>query len=121
MKVTIHGTTFNTEEVEQIATDASPVGDDCLYRTPEGQFFPVLMSTFVDSIRLGPSECPEDREPELDYTQSWGNATRHVMKQCRARIRCTKRIVPVTDRQTLVWCVKTQIPECFRGCILESI
>ena len=117
MKATINGRTYDTAKAEEICTDASPDGSDILYRTKDGSFFVVLVSTFVDGVRLRPNEevfaFEEACQAWLESGESWKHPQAHITQE--------KRIVTLSDREALVWCVKTQIPECFRGCVLESI
>jgi hypothetical protein len=112
MKATINENTYDTEKAEEICTDASPDGEDILYRTKDGRFFVVLVHTFLDGVKLRPDEDPYERAPELDDMK---------LEQVRTRIQHMHEIKPLSDREALVWCVKTQMPDCFRGYVLESI
>ena len=112
MKATIRGATYDTKKAKEICTDASPDGDDILYQTKDGKFFVVLVSTFVNGVKLRPDQEPEDAAPERGLMR-W--------EQRNRRIRCTRRIKPMSDREALVWYLKTQLPDCFRGYVLESI
>ncbi|MCX6925951.1 MAG: hypothetical protein NT154_22505 [Verrucomicrobia bacterium] len=121
MKATISGQTYNTEKAEEICTDASPDGDDILYRTKDGRFFLVVASTYLDGIKLLPSQDLHDRATELGIDTSLSEAGNLNWTKLQARKTYTDEIIPLTDRQALEWCVKTQMPDCFRGYVLEAI
>jgi hypothetical protein len=120
MKATINGKTYDTEKAKEICNNPSPDGDDTLYRTPDGKFFVEVTSTFADGVQLRPDQSLEDVAPEISpgTAKVWGE----VQYQERVRrTRTERRIIPLSDRETLVWCVKTQLPDCFRACVLDSI
>ena len=125
MKATFNGILYDTDEAENICNATSRDGDDFLYQTSEGRFFLVKQSTYLDGVKLRPSESPEDVAPELDSgsddLEDAGESWASIYSERRRRIRVTRTIVPLSDREALVWCIKTQLPDAFRGRVLESI
>jgi hypothetical protein len=109
MRTTINGTTYDTEQAEAICNEPSPDGDDQLYRTQCGKFFLVAQNSFLDGVKLKPWQRPDEIAPELSFGEYL------------ERVTLTHEVIPMTDREALTWCVKTQMPECFRGYVLESI
>ena len=75
-------------------------------QTPEGGFFLWRHQVYVDGQKLGRNEIWIDlrRDPKA-----------------KSRLRCHREIVPLTPREALEWCIKTQIPETLRGYLLESL
>lgn len=120
MKAKVNGRTYNTDTAENISNYPSPDGDDCLYRTRRGEFFLVQQRTFVDGKRLEPWQSASEIDCELSAgtCTKWCPETRAQKEQ---RVRVEREIVPLSKRAALVWCVKTQIPECLRGCVLDCI
>ena len=121
IKAIIKGQTYDTAEAENLTSYSSPDGDDYLYRMPDGRFFLVVDSTFLDGIKLRPSQSVDDIVPELAVLQTPALSLSELLRRRVNRVRITQRIVPLTEREALVWCVKTQIPECFMATVLESI
>jgi len=124
MNATINGLTYDTEEAEEICMCPSPDGDDILYRTEDGRFFLQKSETFMDGVKLCPDQDPDDiiganyeGMDDDDFLDELEKASRERERRCKT----TRTIVPMTEREALLWCVKTQIPDCFRGYVLESI
>ena len=115
MKATLNGKNYDTEEASQIAGCDSPDGQDTLYETAEGEFFLRVGSTYLDGRKLQPCEHPYDLAPSLR------GKGRKALQERLDRLRFEPEIVPLTERQAMIWCIKTQLPECFRGYVLESI
>ena len=57
--------------------------------------------------------------PELDGLNC-GIPDETILQARRERIKIIDTILPLTDREAMVWCIKTQIAECFKGYLLES-
>lgn len=106
--------TYDTEDAKWICNESSPDGDDQLYQTDAGEFFLATCSTFVDGRQLKPWQGLEDVAPKM------GPATCRDLKGA-CRMRCEHQLVSLTHCKALTWCIKTQMPECFRGVLLESI
>jgi len=121
MKATIKGTIYDTDAAQEICNSTSPDGDDLLYRTEDGRFFLVVMSMVVDGVKLRPSEEPEDVAPDLAPTDDSLEAMLDSLPKRKGRIEVRETIIPLTDREALVWCVKTQLPQCFLGAVLDCI
>ncbi len=80
-------------------------------------------SDSVYMIKL-PPESVEDGSPDLRLSNELdpkAETANRILQRRRGRVRTSWRIVPLSDRQALEWCVKMQIPECFRGYFLEAI
>lgn len=122
MKATINDLIYDTDEAEYQCSDSSPDGDDTLYRAEDGRFFLEVQETFLDGVKLRPGESVENLAPELDVCNNdLGESPARISRRRRKRERVLRRIVPMTEREALTWCVKTQMPDCFRGYVLESI
>lgn len=120
MRATINGETYDTRRDEEICNNPSPDGDDQLYRTSGGRFYITQMSSFVDGVRLRYDQAPGDIDSGLDLC-NLKEPLRLIERRMKTRLTCTREIIPMSDREALVWCVKTQIPDCFRSCVLDSI
>ena len=84
----------------------------------DGDFFLQVASTFLDGRKLKPWEHYRDFAPELDGKPG----RREIAEAARLRrLRSAKHLVPLTHREAMTWCIKTQMPECFTGYLLESI
>jgi hypothetical protein len=122
MNATINGQTYDTEQAEAICNEPSPDGDDQLYRTQCGKFFLVAQNTFLDGVKLKPWQTKDEIAPELSYSLENRHSSMETIHQMNLeRVTSTKEIIPMTDREALTWCVKTKMPECFRGYLLEAI
>jgi hypothetical protein len=120
MKATIDNQTYDTKKAKEICMEPSPDGDDYLYQTKDGRFFLLETEMFLDGVKLRPDQDPDEIAPELDVC-NFKVPLSEIEAQQRARIRCYQKIRPLSDRAALVWCVKTQIPACFRGYVLDAI
>ena len=58
--------------------------------------------------------------PELDVLNC-GIPDETILQARRERVKIIDTILPLTDHEAMVWCIETQIPECFKGYLLESI
>ena len=122
MRATIDGKTYDTERSKEICSNPSPDGDDYLFQTKDGRFFLQIGTTFLDGVKLRPDQDAEILAPELNPFVCRNEPTEVVAARRRARVRYVRTIIPVmSDREALVWCVKTQMPDCFRGYVLEAI
>jgi len=119
VKATINGKTYDTEEAKQQAEFLTySDGDHKLYRTEAGEFFLVLSDCVLDGRRLGPLES---LPPEL-HVSDGGRESRQLRDLERRRRLCwEERLLPVTELEAMTWCIKTQIPETFRGYLLECL
>lgn len=115
-RATINGRTYDTSEAEAITDYPSPDGEDALYRSAEAGFFLVSTVTYLDGRRLKPDKSVDELAPEL-----YSGALHEMRAERFRRLKVKRAIIPLTDRDALIWCVKAHIPECFRGCILDSI
>lgn len=68
---------------------------------------------YLDGRKLKLWENVDELAPEL--------APLAANPQRRARVEMSHEIVPLTNHEALVWCIKTQIPECLRGYLLDTI
>lgn len=75
-------------------------------QTPDGAFFLWLHQVYVDGQKLGPNDLWIDLRTD---------------PKARSRLHCQRQIVPLTSREALEWCIKTQIPETLRGYLLDSL
>ncbi len=119
-RATINGKTYDTEEAEHITNYPSPDGDEELYRSDASGFFLVSTLAWLDGRRLKPWESVEDIAPELGFG-NMAKRTGDIRAERERRTRVEHEILPLTDREAMVWCIKAHIPECFRGYLLESI
>lgn len=106
MKATIDGIPYDTDQSRKLAYKATVSSDAQLYQTSEGRFFLLNLQLYVDGQKLGPSECWIDLRDSADVS---------------SRLKVGAEIVALTSRQALEWSIRTQIPETFRGYLLESI
>lgn len=114
-------TRINGKLATEIAMDPSPDGDDTLYRTASGEFYLEEGTTFVDGNKLKPWEEVEVIAPELDYCRGPAAQITSKIEASRRRVRHVTSIKRLSARDAMIWCIRTQIPECFRGYLLESI
>jgi hypothetical protein len=112
---------YDTKQAKEICSEPSPDGDDYLYQMPDGRFFLQVGTTFLDGVKIRPDQDVNELAPELDRVEFRNEPEESYFARRRARVRYVRTIVPISGREALVWCVKTQIPECFRGYVLESI
>jgi hypothetical protein len=76
-----------------------------LFQTEEGDFFLYIHQIYVDGDKLGPHDVWIDLR---------------TTRQPNSRLSCRQGIRPLQRHEALEWCIKTQIPETFRGLLLES-
>ncbi len=103
----------------EIINDSSPDGDDTLFQTRDGEFFLITTATLLDGKRLEPGQSLEDVAPEIAVGTA-SNLTLAQQQRLR-RVKREKTRVDLTREQALVWCIKTQIPDCFRGYLLDCL
>lgn len=120
MPAKINRTPYNIATATHICTEPSPDGDDSLYRTRAGRFFIEEMSCYVDGVKIRPDQSPEDVAPELAHS-NMAETSQTVHQWRLERVRYKRKIIPLSDREAMLWCVNTQIPDCFRGCVLDRI
>jgi hypothetical protein len=105
MRVHIGKKVYDTEEARSLATHLTASSQQALLQTPEGDFFLFIHQVYVDGNKLGPHDTWVDLRNTRDPD---------------SRIQCRHGIRPLGRREALEWCIKTQIPETFRGMLLES-
>lgn len=106
MKVLLEGKVYDTDSAKRLAYKATLSSHQELYQTAEGDFFLFLYQIYIDGNKLGPHEL-------------WVNLS---PLECGAsRVSLSRGILPLKTREALEWCIKTQVPETFRGYLLESI
>ena len=106
MKVTINGIVYDTSLSKQLAHKPTASSDQRLYQLPSGEFFLLKLQMLVDGEKIGPNEV-------------WIDLGRE--KPRKSRLCITARVLPLSNREAMEWCIKTQIPLTFRGYLLESI
>jgi hypothetical protein len=110
---------FNPRRAECIANDPSADGDDQLYRTRDGHFFLIVMHTYLDGRKLLHSESLEELAPEI--APATAPDLEEACRQRQVRLRVERVTLPLTTKQAMIWCIKTQIPECFRSYLLDTV
>lgn len=116
MKATIDGQTYDTEQAECVASDCGRDNDINLYQTAQGAFFLEKIECLLDGKPLPPGKQAWDIDSRLGPIRS-----KRAQRERNRRMSYRHHIWPVSARQAMIWCIKTQIPECFRGYFLESI
>ena len=106
MKIIIKGITYDTDTASKLAHLPTQSSDQQLYHSEEVGFFLLVLQICVDGQKLGPNEVWVDLGKK---------------KPRKSRLCVTARIIPMSNRDALVWCIKTQIPLTFRGFLLECI
>jgi hypothetical protein len=106
MKTIISSVEYDSDTALRLAHHATPSTDQQLFQTTEGAFFLLVLQTYVDGIKLKPYEAWLSLGPNANHTE---------------RLGFTEQIVPLQQREALEWCIKSLIPETFRGYILDSI
>lgn len=101
---------FDPKHAEELANYPTMSTDEKLFRTEEGEFFLKLTDTWVDMRRLSPDE---------DAVETYFAAG--VENLPSPRVVHTTKITSLTHRQAMEWCIKTQIPETFRGYLLDCL
>jgi hypothetical protein len=112
MKATINGVRYNTAGLQDIAMEPGN-HEERLYRTKAGDFFIHRIIQCVDGRELAHLEAwPLDCDG-LSVVDHRGIKTR--------RLSLKESIVPLSRKEAMIWIVKTQIPETFRGYFLDCI
>ena len=106
LKATIDGIVYDTDESRKLAYKATVSSDAQLYQTSDGRFFLLNLQLYIDGQKLGPNECWLDLRKSPDIS---------------SRLKVGAEITVLTTRQALEWSIRTQIPETFRGYLLEAI
>jgi hypothetical protein len=106
MRKKIGNKTYDTTQAKSLAAERNQSSHQELYQSTEGYFFLLIHQIFVDGKKLNPHELWVD----LKDTSAR-----------RSRLRCVQNILPLTNRQAVEWCVKTQIPHTLRGYVLDCI
>ncbi len=106
MRKVIGTKTYDSDEATCLAAERTQSNQQELYQSSEGVFFLLIHQIYVDGKRLNPHEL-------------WVDLRKG--KGANSRLRCVQDIVPLTDREALEWCVKTQIPETLRGYLLDCL
>ena len=105
VRVQIGNKTYDTASATSLAGHRTRSSHQELYHTPDGDFFLLIHQIYVDGEKLGPHDT------WIDLRTTHPNS----------RLHCRKGIRPLQRHEALEWCIKTQIPETFRGLLLESI
>ncbi len=105
MKVQIGNKVYDTAAATSLAGHRTSSTHQELYQTAEGDFFLLIHQVYVDGLKLGPHDVWLDLR-----------AARHP----NSRLHCRQGIHPLKRHEALEWCIKTQIPQTFRGLLLES-
>ena len=106
VKAEIAGKIYDTDTATKLAGKATPSSQQDFLQTPEGNFFLWVHQVYVDGKKLG----PHDLWVDLRSTPAG-----------RSRLNCHRHILPLTPREALDWCVKTQIPAPLRGYLLDAL
>lgn len=106
VRTEIAGKFYDTETALKLAGKGSPSSQQDFMQTPDGAFFLWLHQVYVDGQKLGPNDLWIDLRTD---------------PKARSRLHCQRQIVPLTSREALEWCIKTQIPETLRGYLLDSL
>jgi len=106
VKVTINGKVYDTNLSKKLAHHPTSSSDQQLFQTDSGEFFLLKLQMLVDGEKIGPHEIWVDLGEK---------------KPRKSRLCITARVIPLTNRQAMEWCIKTQIPATLRGYLLESI
>jgi len=113
MRTEVNGKLYDTSDSEDIAINTLPTGDNHLFQTKQGDFFLLLQQCYLDGRELGPGEDLYELAPDL--------FTPGASEERNRRTKSVLTIQPVTTKEALVWCVKTQIPKQLRGYMLDIL
>ena len=105
MKVQIGQKIYDTTSATSLAGHRTRSSHQELFQTAEGDFFLLVHQICVDGNKLGPHDIWVDLRTTRDPN---------------SRLQCRQGIRPLQRHEALEWCIKTQIPETFRGLLLES-
>ncbi|MBU6402712.1 MAG: hypothetical protein KGS61_20515 [Verrucomicrobia bacterium] len=98
--------TRGADRTRRLARFSTLNTEEELWQKTDGGFLLRISETYFQGRRLGPLE-------------GWRElGIKHLPDD---RLHTGIRVLPLTKRQALEWCVRTQIPETFRGYLLESI
>jgi hypothetical protein len=106
VKVTINGIVYDTDAAQKLAHKPTCSSDQQLYRQPDGSFFLLILQLHVDGQPLGPHDI-------------WIDLGKKAPR--KSRLCLTARVKPLSSRTAMEWCIKTQIPQTFRGYLLECL
>ena len=109
VRVQIGNKIYDTAVATKLAAHRTSSGHAELYRTSEGDFFLLIRQIYADGNPLGPHDTWVDLR------------IRRPGRIPHSRLTCRQGIRPLKRREALEWCIKTQIPQTFRGILLESI
>lgn len=129
MKATIDGREYDPAQAKHQATFLTYNDTEyVLYQTSDGDFFLLLDCYSLDGRELGPMEVLEDLAPEFKDVTPWGSrrpksktALRRLEQEWQRRVKHYERLVPLTNKEALAWCIKTQIPASLRGYLLDCL
>jgi hypothetical protein len=105
VRVQIGNKIYDTASGTSLAGHRTRSGHQELFRTTEGDFFLSIHQIYVDGNKLGPHDIWVDLR---------------TTRTPNSRLQCRQGIRPLQRHEALEWCIKTQIPETFRGLLLES-
>jgi hypothetical protein len=97
---------YETGKGKRLAKLSTLNSEETLYQTPEGGFYLLITETFFKERKLAPFE-------------DWRRLG--VTRLPDDRLHDEQRRISLSPRQALEWCVRTQIPETFRGYLLECL
>jgi hypothetical protein len=78
---------------------------DELYMIADGKFVLREFLRYLNGRKLAPEEKPTDATRD-----QWENGFRTAWQ-----------ITSLTPREAMSWCIKTQLPSCFQGALLEHL
>ncbi|MEO8429361.1 MAG: hypothetical protein ABI651_19895 [Verrucomicrobiota bacterium] len=113
MRTEVNGKFYDTHDSEDIAIDSLPNGDNHLYQTKQGEFFLLLQQSYLDGRKLEPEEDLYELAPDLFI--------RGASNERDRRTKSVFTIQPLTNKEAVAWCVKTQIPKQLRGLMLDVL
>ena len=105
VKVQIGNKLYDSEVAKSLAGHRTPSSHQELFHTSDGDFFLLINQIYVDGQKLGPYDL-------------WVDLRRTRVPN--SRLQCRQGIRPLQRHEALEWCIKTQIPQTFRGLLLES-
>jgi hypothetical protein len=106
LRVTIDGVTYDTDEATKLCHFPTPSSDQQLFQTECGDFFLLVLRLRVDGKQLGP------HERWIDLGKG---------RNDHSRLSVSARILPLTPKAALEWCIKTQVPAPLRGYLLDCL
>ncbi len=122
MRATINGKSYDTAKSKTLISEEADHASFHLYQTKRGDFFLTVEAILLDGRQLKPGESSYDLAPELFSGHPVGSPERaEVVRERKSRLKSRETLIPLTAREAMVWCIKTQIPEQFRGYVLECL